>query len=96
MTPTIVMKDGNPFLLAGASGGPRIISSVLNVVLGVIDFGMTLEQAMLHLRPHHQWRPDEVYFDVDPPASMAKKLTDRGHKLAKRHGSGVVQAILKT
>ena len=96
MTPTIVMKDGKPFLLVGASGGPRIISSVLNVVLGVTDFGMTLEQAMLRLRPHHQWQPDEVYFDVDPPAAIIKKLADRGHKMAKRHRSGVVQAILKT
>ncbi len=96
MTPTIVMKDGKPFLLVGASGGPRIISSVLNVILGVTEFDLTLEQAMLRLRPHHQWRPDQVYFDVDAPATIVKKLADRGHTMAKRHRSGVVQAILKT
>lgn len=96
MAPTIVLKDGRPYLLLGASGGPRIISSVLNVVLGVLDRGDSLEQAMLARRPHHQWRPDVVYFDAAPPDELRETLTVRGHKLASENKTGIVQALLRT
>ncbi len=96
MTPTIVLKGGKPYLMLGASGGPRIISSVLSVLLGVTDEGMSLEKAMLRVRPHHQWRPDEVYFDTDPPQRIMLGLVKRGHKIAEKHKTGVVQAILRT
>ena len=96
MTPTIVMKDGQPMLLLGGSGGPRIISSVLNVLLGVTDFGRSLEAAITAERPHHQWRPDEVYFDTEPPPETRLALTERGHTLSDRRRFGVVQAVLRT
>jgi len=97
MSPTIVMKDDKPFLLLGASGGPRIISSVLNVLLGVTDFGLSLEDAMQRPRPHHQWSPDLVFFDSVPPhADIATGLTSRGHKLADKKRTGIVQAIVRT
>jgi gamma-glutamyltranspeptidase/glutathione hydrolase len=97
MSPTIVLKDEKPYLLLGASGGPRIITSVLNVLLGVTDFEMSLEEAMQRPRPHHQWNPDLVYFDtLPPPADIAKGLTRRGHKLADKKRTGVVQAIVRT
>ncbi len=95
MTPTIVLKDDKPYLLLGASGGPRIISSVLNVLLGVTDFGLSLEEAMQRPRPHHQWSPDLVFFDSVPPsAEVAADLKRRGHKLADKERTGIVQAIL--
>lgn len=96
MVPTIVLKDDSPHLLIGASGGPRIITSTLNVLLGVTDYDLSLEQAMLHLRPHHQWRPDAVTFDAAPPSELAAALTQRGHQLSEKRGSGDVQAILKS
>ena len=96
MAPTIVLKDEQPFMLLGASGGPGIISSVLNVMLGVIDFGQTLEQAMLRPRPHHQWQPDRVYFDTQPSEKWRNGLAKRGHKQAKKQRTGVVQAIVKS
>lgn len=96
MSPTIVLKEGEPYLMLGASGGPRIISSVLNVLLGVIDYGMSLEEAMLHVRPHHQWRPDHVFFDDKPPDAIEQGLVTRGHTLAAKHRTGVVQAIART
>jgi gamma-glutamyltranspeptidase/glutathione hydrolase len=96
MCPMIVMKGDQPYLLLGASGGPRIISSVLNVLLGVTDFGLSLEDAMQRPRPHHQWSPDLVFFDsIPPPADIAAGLTSRGHKLADKKRTGVVQAILR-
>ena len=93
MSPTIVLKDGRPFLLLGGSGGPRIISSVLNVLLAVTDFEMSLEQAMTMPRVHHQWRPDEVVLDTAPSARLAESLRARGHRIAREYRRGVVQAI---
>ena len=96
MTPIIVVKDGSPCLLLGASGGPRIISSVLNVLLNVTDSALSLEQAMMTPRPHHQWQPDLVYFDSNPPAELERALGQRGHRISERRKTGIVQAILRT
>ncbi len=96
MTPAILLKDGRPYLMLGASGGPRIISSVLNVLLSVTDGGMTLQQAMIRVRPHHQWRPDMVFFDAEPPQPIRLTLVNRGHILSEKRRTGIVQAILRT
>jgi len=93
MSPTIVLKNDKPFLLLGASGGPRIISSVLNVLLNVTDFGMSLGDAMVALRVHHQWKPDEVFFDHQPDAQVAVALRARGHVVSPTPKTGIVQAI---
>ncbi|MCH8251500.1 MAG: gamma-glutamyltransferase [Planctomycetes bacterium] len=95
MSPTIVLKDDRPFLLLGASGGPRIISSVLNVMLNVLDAGMTLEEAVAAPRMHHQWQPNEVYFDMAPLRTRVTALEARGHVVSQRRRGGVIQAILR-
>ena len=95
MSPTIVLKDDQVFMLIGASGGPRIITSVLNVLLGVFDRGFTLEQAIEAPRPHHQWQPDEVNFDREPSKELAAALEKRGHKLSEKRKTGIVQAIMR-
>ena len=96
MCPTIVLKDDQPYLLIGASGGPRIISSVLNVLTDLIDRGMTLEAALQAPRPHHQWQPDEIFFNRSPPAALAVGLQAKGHRISDRRRTSVVQAILRT
>ncbi len=92
MAPTIVFKDGRPVLTLGASGGPRIITSVLQVMLNVIEFDMPLEEAMSAVRIHHQWLPDEVYFDRAPPAALVEALQG-SNKISTERRTGVVQAI---
>jgi gamma-glutamyltranspeptidase/glutathione hydrolase len=92
MSPTIILKDGKPLLVLGASGGPRIITSVYQVAEGVIN-GQALEDAMTELRIHHQWLPDEVCFDREPPADLAERLESYGHKLSDQRQTGIVQAI---
>ena len=78
MTPTIVLKDGKPFLVTGSPGGSRIITTVLQVILNVIDRGMTIAEAVAAPRIHHQWLPDEVFVergfpaDTDPRAGGAR------------------------
>ncbi len=93
MSPTIVLKDGRPLLALGASGGPRIITSVTQVLLNVIEFDMPLDQAMSAVRIHHQWQPDEVYFDQAPPPELTDRLQAAGHTLSPQRRTGIVQAI---
>jgi len=94
MSPTIVLdSQGLPILTLGASGGPRIISSVLNVLINVLDYEMPLDRAIDAVRIHHQWLPDEVCFSDTPPEELADALKKRGHRIAKTHAAGVVQAI---
>ncbi len=95
MAPTIVLKDGEPHLLLGASGGPRIISSVLNVLLCVTDYRMSLEQAIRQPRPHHQWLPDRVYFDAEPPSHILGYLESCGHTVDSERKTGIVQAVMR-
>lgn len=93
MSPTLVLKDGRPVLVLGASGGPRIITSVLQVMRNVIEREMSLADAISALRIHHQWVPNEVYFDQDPPEELVERLEARGHKVSNKRKVGVVQAI---
>jgi gamma-glutamyltranspeptidase/glutathione hydrolase len=94
MSPTIVLEDGEPVLLLGASGGPRIITSVLNVLIAALDLNQSLEQAMTRLRPHHQWRPAVIFFDRAPPETLVESLRERGHSISERRKTGIVQAIM--
>lgn len=63
MTPTIVLKDGKPYFAVGSPGGPTIINTVLHVILNVVDFDMSIQQAVDAPRFHHQWLPDEIFWE---------------------------------
>jgi gamma-glutamyltranspeptidase / glutathione hydrolase len=67
MMPTILLKDGKPFLVLGAPGGPVIITAVLQVILNVIDLGMNVQDAVDFPRVHQQWKPDRL--DVETGVS---------------------------
>ena len=67
MTPTIVLKDGKPFLVTGSPGGSRIITAVLQVMLNVIDRRMDIAGAVSAPRIHNQWVPDQVYVEPGVP-----------------------------
>jgi len=85
MTPTIVLKEGKPFLVTGSPGGPTIISTVLLVITNVIDHGMSVTQAVDAPRFHHQWLPDEISHEpfFTSPDSVVL-LNGKGHVLAAR------------
>jgi gamma-glutamyltranspeptidase / glutathione hydrolase len=97
MTPTIVLKDGRPVLVVGTPGGSRIITTVLEVIVNVIDHGMTLQEAVDAPRVHHQWFPDTIA--AEPFAlskDTQKALTAMGYKVVALEpwGSGnAVEAI---
>lgn len=97
MTPTIVLKDGKPYLVLGSPGGTTIINAVLEVLLNVIDFDMPLAQAVMAGRIHHQWVPDEVFYEKSALVyDVQQSLIARGYKLVPRDQIGEVQAILVT
>ncbi len=82
MAPTIVLKDGKLFLVLGSPGGPRIISTVANILMGVIDYGLDIQQAVNAPRFHHQWEPDAIFIEgagISP--DTIKLLEARGHKI---------------
>ncbi|HEV2718504.1 MAG TPA: gamma-glutamyltransferase [Thermoanaerobaculia bacterium] len=64
MTPAFVLKDGKPFLVTGSPGGGTIINSVLQVIVNVVDFGMSVQEAVDAPRFHHQWLPDEIGWEA--------------------------------
>src|SRR4029079_11407591 len=67
MTPTFVMKGGKLVLVTGSPGGSRIIKTVLNVIVNLMDEKRTLAEAVATPRLHHQWMPDEVRAEPDVP-----------------------------
>jgi gamma-glutamyltranspeptidase/glutathione hydrolase len=80
MTPTIMLKDGKPVLVVGSPGGSRIITTVLEIIVNVIDHGMTLQDAVDAPRIHHQWLPDTLA--AEPQAlspETVKSLTQMGY-----------------
>lgn len=95
MTPTIVTRDGSVVLVLGSPGGPRIITSVLQVLLNVIDFGMGLGDAVSAPRVHHQWKPDVLYMErMGFGKDVVKNLRARGHVVRQEGPWSSVQAIL--
>jgi gamma-glutamyltranspeptidase / glutathione hydrolase len=81
MTPSIVLKDGKLFLVLGSPGGPRIITTVANILMGVVDYGMDIEQAVNAPRFHHQWMPDEIFLEPGISPDTVKMLEGMGHKI---------------
>ncbi len=91
MSPTIVTKNGKLFMVTGSPGGRTIINTVMEIVLGVIDFGLDVRQAVDAPRFHHQWLPDKVTFERNAiPDSVAALLRAMGHevKFGGRQGDG--------
>jgi gamma-glutamyltranspeptidase/glutathione hydrolase len=96
MTPTIVMKDGKPYLVTGSPGGSRIISTVLQVIVNVLDHEMPLADAIAAPRLHHQWLPDQVSAERGYPEATLKALAERGHNVTVRAPGTSANSILVT
>ncbi|MCU0363174.1 MAG: gamma-glutamyltransferase [Bacteroidales bacterium] len=97
MTPVIIEKDGSLMMVAGSPGGSTIPTSVFQVVTNVIDFGMTIGQAVDTGRFHHQWLPDWINIEKNCVDSVtADRLKAMGHTFNERSAIGRVNAILVT
>jgi gamma-glutamyltranspeptidase/glutathione hydrolase len=84
MTPTIVLKDGKLFMVLGSPGGPRIITTVANILMGVIDYGMNIQQAVNAPRFHNQWLPDEEILEEGFSPDTVRILKQMGHNVDQR------------
>ncbi|MBI5464536.1 MAG: gamma-glutamyltransferase [Ignavibacteriales bacterium] len=95
MTPTILAKNGKPYLLIGSPGGRTIINTVLQVVLNVVDFEMNIADAIAAKRIHHQWLPDQVRYERNGLTDGTKKtLEAMGHTFWMYSSQGSVMGII--
>jgi gamma-glutamyltranspeptidase/glutathione hydrolase len=93
MTPTIVLKDGKLWLVLGAEGGPTIITTVANVLIGVADFGLDIQQAVNAPRFHNQWLPDRIELERDRFSVDTVRLLEAQGNEAVAGDSGDAECI---
>jgi gamma-glutamyltranspeptidase/glutathione hydrolase len=93
MTPTLVLRDGQPILALGAAGGPTIITQTVGNLVGVLDLELPLDSALAAPRVHHQWRPDELRIETAWSEAAQGHLTQLGHRLKINGKIGVSNAV---
>src|ERR1700722_10263735 len=96
MSPTIVLKDGKPMLVTGSPGGSRIISTVLQVIVNVLDYHMDVAAAVAAPRLHHQWLPDEVRIERGFADDTLAELRTMGHHVVEPMGQTSANSIAVT
>ena len=95
MTPTIVAKDGELFMVTGSPGGRTIINTVLQTILNVVDHGMNAQEAVDAGRLHHQWLPDRISYEkLGFSPDTLEILENMGHTLRPTNGQGVAEVII--
>jgi gamma-glutamyltranspeptidase/glutathione hydrolase len=88
MTPTILVRDGELRAVLGTPGGPTITTTVSQLVRALVDYGMTVDQAVESPRLHHQWLPDMIWAEDRITSELEEGLVARGHQIRKRGSMG--------
>jgi gamma-glutamyltranspeptidase/glutathione hydrolase len=96
MTPTIVLKNDQPYLVVGTPGGTTIPTSVFQTLVNILEFHMNTNDAVNKPKFHHQWLPDEVYVEKGFPEEVKKQLTGMGYILKERSPIGRTEVIKRT
>lgn len=96
MTPTIVLKDGKPVLITGSPGGSRIITTVLQVIVNVLDGKRDIADAVSAPRIHHQWMPDATVVEPGISAQALNELAARGHTIVQGPPASSANSIAVT
>ncbi len=96
MTPTIVFRNGEPWLATGSPGGSRIITTTLQVIMNMIDHGMNVAAATAAPRVHHQWLPDELRIEQGLSPDTLALLKLKGQAIKLKNAMGNTQSILRT
>ena len=95
MTPVFVFDvKGEPLLTTGSPGGSRIITTVLQIIMNVIDHKMNIAEATHATRIHHQWYPDVLYYDGFLSPDTQNILSSKGHKVERRGAMGSTQTLM--
>ena len=95
MTPTFLFRDGRLAMVTGSPGGSRIITTVLQVIVNVVDFGQNLAEAVAAPRVHHQWRPDGLLVETGLSPDTIALLRARGHRVVVGSTSGSANSIMR-
>lgn len=94
MTPTIVAKDGKPYLIIGSPGGRTIINTVFQTVLNVLAYDMRIDRAIEAMKIHHQWLPDQIVYEANLMSPDTRAILENmGHKLRGVSNLGVLMGI---
>ena len=93
MSPTLVLKEGKPWLVTGSPGGARIITTTLQTIVNAIDFGMNPAEAAATPRIHHQWLPDELRVEKGLSPDTLAILRQQGYKVSVKPTMGRTQTI---
>lgn len=93
MTPTIVLKNGQAYIVAGTPGGTTITTSVFQTLVNIIDFNLSTEDAVNKPKFHHQWLPDQLDVEKDFPQEVITRLEVMGYKINKRSQIGRTEVI---
>lgn len=93
MTPTIVLKNGSPYLVVGTPGGTTIITSVFQTLVNVLEFNMSVDDAVNKPKFHHQWLPDVVSVEHDFPDDVKELLKAMGYDVRERGAIGRTEVI---
>ena len=96
MTPTILVRDGQLFMVTGSPGGPRIITTTLETILNVVDYGMNVQEAVSAPRFHHQWMPEKLVVEPEISADVVAALRRCGHtvEVSRRHWSSAQSIVV--
>jgi gamma-glutamyltranspeptidase/glutathione hydrolase len=93
MTPTIVLYKNKPFLIVGTPGGTTITTSVFQTLVNIIDFGLSVLDAVNKPKFHHQWLPDILYIEKGFPADVVIRLQKMGYTVQEREAIGRTEVI---
>lgn len=93
MSPTLVLKEGQPVMTVGAAGGPKIITEVLLAIIRHLDLDMPIDEAVNAPRFHHQWAPDVLLMESTTPQELRRKVEGYGHQTKMSSVVGITQAI---
>ena len=93
MTPTLVLKNKQPFLVVGTPGGTTIPTSVFQTLVNIIEFGMNTEDAVYKPKFHHQWLPDRVDVERNFPKATIDSLKNMGYSIRERGDIGRTEVI---
>lgn len=96
MSPTIILRDGEPILTLGAAGGPKIITQVVLGIVLTLDLKLPVDQSLAATRWHHQWRPDLLMVEGPVAENLLTGLRQRGHRIEFLESAGVMQAAWRT
>jgi gamma-glutamyltranspeptidase / glutathione hydrolase len=93
MTPTIVLKDNKPYLVLGTPGGTTITTSVFQTLINILEFDMSIDDAVNKPKFHHQWLPDEIFVERAFPQALRDQLQQMGYKVSQRGFIGRTEVI---